>query len=216
MVSPHTLSVCLSHTLSPAAREERASRAPFILSHASFDPSPSAFAWPPAALAQSCPWPSPPHSGRTRSSAASASAPSTAAPTRRPTRPHCSSCSASPLVATIRARLGRAPPPCREGGQVVEVEHLLFHARDARGCRVLPSLLECGSTKEIVAQDCGRWLAHPPVAAGGAGGSRRVDHGAGNPDYARSSFSVQPTSMSAAAYEGVVTATSDLQVSSLR
>ena len=39
---------------------------------------------------------------------------------------------------------------------------------------------------------------------------------AGNPDYARSSFSVQPTSMSAAAYEGVVTATSDLQVSSLR
>ncbi len=64
----------------------------------------------------------------------------------------------------------------REGGQVVEVEHLLFHARDARGCRVLPSLLECGSTKEIVAQDCGRWLAHPPVTAGGAGGSRRVDH----------------------------------------
>ena len=75
----------------------------------------------------------------------------------------------SPLPAAALAKR-------REGGQVVEVEHLLFHARDARGCRVLPSLLECGSTKEIVAQDCGRWLAHPPVAAGGAGGSRRVDH----------------------------------------
>jgi len=38
------------------------------------------------------------------------------------------------------------------------------------------SLLECGSTEEIVAHGCGRRLAHPPVAAGGAGGGRRVDH----------------------------------------
>ena len=73
----------------------------------------------------------------------------------------------------------------REGGRVVEVENLLFDARparDARGCRVLPSLLlsavppRSEETYGPRAYGCGRRLAHPPVAAGGAGGGRRVDH----------------------------------------